>query len=124
MPLLDLIWTMLMWFLLFAWILVIGSVVADVFRSDDLSGLAKAGWVALIVFIPWLGVIIYLIARGESMTYRYAAAAGRRGRRSDTFWRASPYSSDTDALATLNRRRESGLVGGMDYDTQRARILS
>jgi hypothetical protein len=114
---------MLMWFLLFAWILVIGSVVADVFRSDDLGGLAKAGWVALVVFIPWLGVIIYLIARGESMAYRYAAAAGKRSRRSDTFWRGTSYTSEADALASLNRHREAGLVGGMDYDTQRARIL-
>lgn len=118
MPLLDLIWTMLMWFLLFAWLVVVGGVVVDVFRSDDLSGLAKAGWTLLIVFVPWLGVLVYLIARGESMTQRYAAAAAARKTR-----KSLPLSGDS-TLAGGNPYGRSSLTGGLDYDTQRARIVS
>ncbi|MEA2000325.1 MAG: SHOCT domain-containing protein [Actinomycetota bacterium] len=124
MPLLDLIWVMLMWFLFFAWILVIGSVVADVFRSHDLSGLAKAGWVVFVIVIPWLGVVVYLIARGESMTFRYSEAVAARSRDNRTYVRTTASYSDADQLASLHRRREAGLVSGMDFDTQKARILA
>jgi hypothetical protein len=82
MPLLDLIWVVSVFFLLVAWILVIVSVVADIFRSHDLSGLAKAGWILFVIVIPWLGVVVYVISRGDSMTFRYAEAA--RVRHSDT----------------------------------------
>ena len=74
MPLLDLIWVVSVFFLLVAWILVIVSVVADIFRSHDMSGLAKAGWVLFVIVIPWLGVVVYVISRGDSMTFRYAQA--------------------------------------------------
>lgn len=74
MPLLDLIWVMLMWFLLFAWIIVVISVVTDIFRSHDLSGAGKAGWVLFVIVIPWLGVIIYLIMRSDGMVTRYSEA--------------------------------------------------
>jgi cell division protein FtsX len=59
--------TVLEFALLFMWIWVAISVVADVFRSHDLSGWAKAGWIFLIVVVPLLGVLIYLIARGDKM---------------------------------------------------------
>jgi hypothetical protein len=115
---------MLMWFLFFAWILVIVSVATDVFRSHDLSGVAKAGWVLFIIVIPWLGVVVYLIARGESMAFRYAEAAAVRSHESRTYIRTTAGHSNADQLASLHRRREAGLVTGMDFDTQKARILA
>lgn len=124
MALLDLIWVMLMWFLLFAWIAVVVGVVTDIFRSHDLSGVAKAGWILFGIVIPWLGVVVYLIARGDSMTVRYAEAAMEHSRDSRHYNRTSTAQSDADQLAGLGRRREAGLIGGMDYDTQKARILA
>ncbi|MCP4967533.1 MAG: PLDc_N domain-containing protein [bacterium] len=124
MPLLDLIWVMLMWFLLFAWIAVVIGVVTDIFRSHDLSGAAKAGWVLFVIVIPWLGVVVYLIARGDSLTVRYAEAAMERSRDSRHYDRTSAAQSDAEQLARLGRRRDAGLVGGVDYDTQKARILA
>ena len=59
------------WFmLLFAWIMLLFRIMADVFRDESLSGWGKAGWIILIIFFPWLGVLIYLIARGSSMNER------------------------------------------------------
>ena len=81
MPLLDLIWVMLVLFLFVAWILVIVGVVTDIFRSDDLSGIAKAAWVLFVIVIPWLGVIVYLIARGDTLTARYLEAREKRERK-------------------------------------------
>lgn len=123
MPVLDLIWTMLMWFLFFAWVIALGFVLADVFRSDDLSGVAKAGWTLFVVFIPWLGLIVYLIARGESMTHRYAAAMARKSRDSRVFQRKTANFAGSDAISGVNPYGRSSLTGGMDYDTAQARVV-
>lgn len=124
MPLLDLIWVMLMWFLLFAWIAVVVSVVTDIFRSHDLGGASKAGWVLFVIVIPWLGAIVYLILRSDSMVFRYAEAIAARGRDTRTYPPQTAGYSHADQLAALGRRREAGLVTGMDFDTQKARILA
>ena len=68
--------TVLEFALLFLWIYLVVTVVADVFRSHDLSGWAKAGWLALIVLLPLVGVLIYVIARGDKM--KAHEASGQR----------------------------------------------
>ena len=70
-PLLNLFWTMLWFFLFVAWIYVLVGIISDVFRSPDLSGLAKALWTLFVIVLPWLGVVAYLIARGDNMHERY-----------------------------------------------------
>jgi hypothetical protein len=67
-PLLDVFWTMLEFFIFIAWVMVVIGMLFDVFRSDDLSGLAKAGWVLLIVILPIIGVLIYIVARGHKIS--------------------------------------------------------
>ncbi len=67
-PLAGVFWTMLGFFILIAWVMVVVGMLADVFRSDDLSGWGKAGWVLLIVILPIFGVVIYLIARGRQVS--------------------------------------------------------
>ena len=69
-PLLGVFWTILECFLLLLWILLLIFVFTDIFRSADLSGLAQALWVIFVVVLPWLGVLIYLIARGGDMQER------------------------------------------------------
>ncbi len=70
MALLDIFWSMFMFFLWVAWIWVVIGVIGDVFRSRDLSGVAKGFWVLFIILVPWLGVLVYLIARGRGMEER------------------------------------------------------
>ena len=70
MPLLDLFWSIFLIFLLVAWIWVLIAIVADVFSSDDVGGFGKAIWIIFIIILPWLGVLVYLIARGGSMLAR------------------------------------------------------
>src|SRR5262245_7959931 len=78
MPLLDLFWTTLWFFLFFAWIWLVITVFADIFRSNDPSGWGKALWTLFVVFVPWLGVLVYLIARGKSMGERSMQQAVER----------------------------------------------
>ncbi len=75
-PLLNLFWTMFIFFLWVLWIWILIWVFIDIFRSHDLSGGAKALWFVFVLFIPVIGVLVYLIARGGSMSER---AAGRGG---------------------------------------------
>jgi hypothetical protein len=67
-PLLGVFWSMLGVFIFIAWILVVFGMLADVFRSDDISGAGKAGWVLLIIVVPIIGVLAYLVARGHKVS--------------------------------------------------------
>src|SRR6478672_10208759 len=76
-PLLGVFWTMLWFFLFFIWIWILISIFADIFRSHDIGGFAKALWVIFIIILPFLGVLIYLIARGKGMQERTAQRAAQ-----------------------------------------------
>jgi hypothetical protein len=69
-PLLNVFWTIFIFFLWVIWIWIVIMVFIDIFRSHDLSGLAKAMWFLFVLFIPLIGVLVYLIARGGSMHER------------------------------------------------------
>src|SRR5512132_3928698 len=83
-PVLGLFWTMLIFFLWFAWLMLLFRIFADIFRSKDMGGFAKALWSIFVIFLPFLGVLIYLIVRGHSMTERDIESA----RRSEEAFRA------------------------------------
>ena len=74
-PLLNLFWTMCIFFLWVVWIWILIWVFIDIFRSHDLSGWAKALWFLFVLFIPVIGVLVYLIARGGKMSERAAQQA-------------------------------------------------
>ena len=70
MHLLQIFWSIFMFFLLVAWIWAVIGIISDVFRSNDLSGIAKGLWVLFIIVVPWLGVLSYLVIRGDGMQER------------------------------------------------------
>jgi hypothetical protein len=74
-PLLGLFWTMLWFFLWIAWIVLLFRVFADIFRSRDMGGWAKALWSIFVIVVPFLGVLVYIIVRGHSMVDRDIARA-------------------------------------------------
>jgi hypothetical protein len=124
MPLLDLFWTMLLFFLFIAWISLLIQVYADIFRSDDLGGLAKATWTILVLVLPYLGVFVYLIARGGSMQERSTARAIRAQQATEQYIRsvaAAP--SSTDELIKLTQLRDQGSLTPQEFETQKAKLL-
>ena len=126
MPLLDLFWTMCMLFLFFAWIWLVFSIFADIFRSADLSGWAKGLWSLFVVIVPWLGALVYLIARGSSMQERAMAQAAQREQATRQYIQQAASSnghSSADELATLARLRDSGDITGVEYEAEKAKIL-
>jgi hypothetical protein len=107
MPLLDLFWAMLWFFLFFAWIWLLISVFGDIFRSDDMGGWGKAGWIVLVVLAPFLGVFIYLIARGGSMAERNMQRAAENAQAQQEYIRqvaGTSGSSTADELSSTLRR--------------------
>jgi len=125
MPLLDLFWAMLWFFLLFAWIWLLISVFGDIFRSDDMGGGAKAGWVILVVLVPFFGVFIYLIARGGSMAERNMERAAASAQAQQEYIRqVASTSSTADELTKLADLHSRGLLTDDEFSAQKAALLA
>ena len=125
MPLLDLFWAMLWFFLFFVWIWLLITLFADIFRSEDLSGWGKAGWTIFIVALPWLGVLIYLIARGKSMTERAMKQASdqEKAMRSYVQEVSSSSSSVADEIGKLAALRDQGVLTAEEFNAQKVALL-
>src|SRR5712691_9327120 len=104
-PLLNVFWSMLMFFVFFAWIWILISVFADNFRRNDHTGLAKAGWTVLIVFLPFLGVLLYMIARPKMTPQDQQMLA-----QMDASQQPSAGSSPADELTKLAKLRDDGKI--------------
>ena len=86
-PLLDVFWTMLIFFAWIAWFMILFRVLADIFRRHDIGGGAKTLWVIFVIFLPFLGVFVYLISQGGEMTQRDVAQASNSRRQFDDYVR-------------------------------------
>jgi hypothetical protein len=125
MPLLDLFLTMSWFFLFVAWIWLLISVYADVFRSDDLGGWGKAFWVLFVLVLPYLGVLVYLIARGGKMQERSVAEAQRAQRATESYIReVAGATSTADELTKLGQLREQGVLSPTEFEAQKTRLLA
>lgn len=127
MPLLDLFWATLWFFLFFAWIWLVITIFGDIFRSRDLSGWGKALWTLFVVFLPWLGVLIYLIVRGRSMEDRSVQAAAEREKATRQYVQSvasDDGASSADEIAKLAELRNSGLLTEDEFAAQKAKILA
>ncbi len=124
-PLLDLFWTMVWFFLFFIWIWLLIAIFADIFRSHDMGGLAKALWAIFIIIIPFLGVFVYLIARGGKMHERAARDAAQQQQAFDTYVKetASSASSPADELAKLADLKAAGTITEEEFAAGKAKIL-
>lgn len=114
------------WFmLLFAWIWLLIAILSDIFRDHELSGGAKALWTLFLVFLPWLGALIYLISRGKSMNERNIRAAKERDAQMRAYVQeAAGTSSTADELRKLNELRDSGAISAEDFEKAKAKVLS
>jgi hypothetical protein len=123
-PLLGVFWTMLWFFAFFIWIWLLIIVFGDIFRSHDMGGFAKALWVIFVIFLPILGVLIYLIARGDKMHARAARDAQKQDEafRSYVQQAAAP-SNSADELAKLADLKASGALTDEEFQAGKAKIL-
>src|ERR1700685_4656160 len=123
-PILDIFLTTLYFFLFIIWIWLLIMVFMDVFRSHDMGGLAKAAWVIFIIILPFLGVLVYLIARGGKMHERAAEQAAQQQKAFDAYVKQTASSgSSADELAKLADLKAKGTITDAEFDAQKAKIL-
>ena len=124
-PLLSLFWTMLLFFGFVVWIWLLIVVFGDIFRSHDIGGFAKAMWVLLVIFLPLIGVLIYLIARGGKMQDRAARDARQQQQEFDSYVQdvAASGTSSADEVAKLAQLRDEGVITEPEFEAQKAKVL-
>ncbi len=122
----QVLWSIFWFFLFFMWIWLVISIFSDIIRSDDMGGVSKAIWAALIVFLPYLGVFAYLIVRGGCMGERQMAAAQAQQQAVDSYIRqtAGGGPSAADQLATLAELHASGKIDDAEYATAKAKVIN
>ncbi len=123
-PLLSIFWTMLEIFFFVIWIYLLFIVFVDIFRSNDIGGLAKALWVIFVIVLPYLGVFVYLIARGGKMHERAAAQAQQQQKAFDSYvQQAAGGSSTADQLSKLADLKEKGTITDAEFASEKAKLL-
>jgi ABC-type multidrug transport system fused ATPase/permease subunit len=126
-PLLNIFWSMFVFFLWIIWIWILITVFIDIFRSHDLSGGAKALWFLFVLFIPLIGVLVYLIARGGKMhehAVRHAQQQDQEFRQYVQQAAASAPASTADQLSKLADLRDRGVISAEEFEREKAKVLA
>ncbi len=124
-PLLGAFWTVFEIFLWVIWIWILIYVFIDIFRSHDLSGWAKALWFIFVLFIPLIGVLVYLIARGGSMQERAARQAQQQDQEVRRYiQQAAGEPNSADQLAKLADLRDRGVITAEEFEREKAKVLA
>jgi hypothetical protein len=120
----QVLWSMLWLFMFVIWIWLIVVIFTDIFRSQDLSGWAKAIWSIFIIFLPFIGIFAYLIARGGNMAERSATAAEDANAATQAYIRdAAAAPSDADQLSKLADLHTAGKLDDAEYATAKAKVI-
>jgi hypothetical protein len=118
-------WSILWFFLFFLWIWLLIIVFSDIFRSDDLSGWGKALWVIFVIVLPYLGVFIYIIARGGKMQEHAAQAAASQDAAVRSYVQsvATDEKSPAEEIARLADLRDKGVLSEAEFQQAKAKAL-
>jgi ABC-type Fe3+ transport system permease subunit len=118
--------SMLYFFLFFIWLWLLIVVFGDIFRSRDLGGVAKALWVIFVIVVPYLGVFVYLIARGHKMSEHamQAAQAQDEAQRAYIQSAVSASPSTADEIARLVDLKNQGAISDAEFDQAKAKALA
>ena len=121
---LDLIWWVLLAFVFVAYFMLLVSIISDLLNDHKLNGWAKAGWIVLLVVTWWLGVLIYVIARGNGMAKRQAAALAELKKEQDDYIREVAGASHADEIAKAEKLKKSGALTDAEFTALKKKILA
>ena len=114
-------------FLFFAWFMCLFWIFGDIFRSKDLGGVARTLWVLFVIFVPWLGILAYLIARGRGMQERQLDQAIQMQRAQAEYIKTVAGNSSTgaaDQIASAKGLLDSGAITQAEFDQLKAKALA
>lgn len=126
-PILNAFLSMVYFFCWVMWLMVLFWIVWDIFRSSDLSGWAKAGWLIFVIVLPLLGVLVYLIARGASMHERQVRQARRREEAFRGYVRdavGTDGHSQSDEVTRLAELRDRGILTPEEFQRAKTKVLT
>ncbi len=122
-PFLDVLWTMFIFFLFVIWIWILITVFVDIFRRKDASGFTKAAWIVFVIILPYLGVLIYLIANHDGMADRNLAQMQQQKAQQDDYIR----SVSGGAAGEIEKAKgllDSGAITQAEFDSIKAKALA
>ena len=122
-PFLDILGTMLIFFCWVIWIWIVVVVLTDLFRRHDIGGWHKAAWTVFVIVLPFLGVLIYLIAQHDGMRERSIEQAQRQQTAMDQYVRETAGGS-ADEIAKAKELLDSGAITQAEYDSIKAKALA
>jgi hypothetical protein len=124
-PLLNLIWTMIVFFAWIIWIWLLITIFADLFRRSDVSGWAKAGWVVVLLVLPFIGVLIYLIAQSHGMAERRQKDVQQAQSQFDDYVRSvSSQGQPADQIARGKQLLDTGAITQQEFEAIKQKALA
>ncbi len=123
-PLLDVIWTMLVFFLWVAWFFLLFKIIGDLFRRRDASGFQKALWLIFLLFVPFLGVFVYLIVNSDEMAQRDMERAQAAQQQFDSYVQSAAGSGPAAEIDKAKKLLDSGAITQAEYDAIKAKALA
>jgi hypothetical protein len=124
-PFLDVVWTMFIFFAWVIWIWLLITVLVDVFRRHDLSGWGKAGWTVFMIFLPLLGVLIYLISQGKGMGERSAKEQQTYQAQAEDYIKSVAAKADpADQIARGKELLDSGAITTAEFEALKQKALA
>ena len=123
-PFMDVLWSMVIFFLFVIWIWILITVFADIFRRRDIGGGMKAVWIIFVILLPYLGVFIYLIAEGHHMAERNAAQMNTARAQQDDYIKSVAGSSPADQIAQAKSLLDSGAITQAEFDGLKTKALA
>jgi Short C-terminal domain/Phospholipase_D-nuclease N-terminal len=122
-PFLDVFWSMIIFFFWVIWIWIVVTVLIDIFRRSDIGGFSKALWVIFVVILPWLGVLVYLIAQHDGMRERSIKQAQDQKAQFDSYVRDAAGGS-ADQIAKAKELLDSGAITQDEFNALKAKALA
>jgi hypothetical protein len=120
----DVVWFIFISFAFVAYLMVMFSIITDLFRDRNVSGPAKAAWVVALIFLPFLTSLVYLIARGRGMSERAFRSAAEVRQQQDAYIRqVAGQTTPTDQIAQARAMLDSGAISQSEYDTLKTKAL-
>jgi Phospholipase_D-nuclease N-terminal/Short C-terminal domain len=123
-PFLDVLWSMVIFFAFIIWIWLLITVFADIFRRRDIGGGMKAVWIVFVILLPYLGVLLYLIAEHNGMADRNEAQMSQVRSQQDAYIKSVAGTSPADQIAQAKSLLDSGAITQAEFDSIKAKALA
>jgi hypothetical protein len=123
----DIVWFIFITWVFVAYLMVMFSIISDIFRDRDSSGVVKALWILALIFVPFLTALVYLISHGHDMSERSARAAAEQRHQQDTYIRevagTASSASPTEQISQARALLDSGAITQPEYEALKAKAL-